>query len=1177
MNGTRRAVATAALLGALVPQWWMRPGAVVAAGDTGLPLFNMRGITALWGDQFAGTGSTGYPSAMLLERGLVRAVHLLGGSPSTGQRLWFTLVVAVAAASVAWMAAAFVRHPAAVATAGVAAVINPFHLHSLPNMLPLVCLGCMAIAVGACARWWLGRSVSPLVGVVLGVWAAELARNPPLFVLFAAVAGSSVVAVLVACRQRRAVAATIAWFAAASLFWLVPLMLHFLGGTAGLEVVAETGSDWDWTQRHSGPAAVVTFTAAWVWGDADVLTATAHLSQGVWLWLRWALPLLVVASFIVARRRRVVRWLAALWAALVVLSVGVNAPFGPINRLLTDTVPGFWLFRQPASKFGVPLLLCTALVLAIGVDSFLAQQPSPATRRSRPVLLALALAALAFCHPLLTGSVIPGDRSYLPSSEVRIPDSLLDAGRMIDEAPGFGATLVLPLSEYYQRGTVWGYYGVDDAISRVSRRPAVFLLPEGYYEPAGAAPELMKVAEAALRVGDRRAFTGAMKALGTSVLAVRLDVTPAYGRNRRFINPAELDAAARTMGLPVIGATETVRVYSVPSAARFSAADAAWSVVAPDGYDPDEARATAAAVTSGSVVLEQQGAPAVAWVPRPDDTAVEVALPAGSAAAMAVIQAPLIWRVASTEAGVTVRLASSAYVAGTEVFGPDTVPTVSVASPVDASLEAAAVIVGDEMLAVRDDTLLQAQGGEELHVLAEPRPEPIDFAAVTATDCKLDDASVPPVVDVAGGVRLAADATHPCVEVVAGLDEPPTNGQVWHLRARFRASDEEAASVCWWLPALGRCAPGTDLRPSGTSGSIDVLTDVRYVDVAGAQLVLSAQHDGSSSSQRTLVTWSEVSIQPLVPLAKPLVLPQPMASWTTVAAGPVTTLEVADSVAAMLGKVRPEVGDCNDYDDQPTELSVVAGAPPDEPGGEAIEVTLRANRHSACIWMPINRAVSIGSVELAFRYRSGSDSAARYALVDDVTGETMLTASLPAAHGWTNVEVALELAPVLSSRSGRARLYLYADGPGPGEPTAFVTTEYTAIRLSPRPPISLVVVAGERPFVDNPTAVTDIGPRRAAIATGSDEVTVVFHQAYAPGWSLSGLPQGASARHVLADGWANGWVVDGLDGRQATIEVSYRWEHFVAAAVWSVVPVVVAGVIVALLLVLRRRRESATE
>ena len=621
MTGSRRGVAVAAAVGALVPQWWMRPGAVVAAGDTGLPLFNLRGITSFWGDQFAGTGSTGYPSAMLLERGLLRAIDLVGGSPSLGQRLWFALVLAIAAASVAWMAAAFVRHPAAVATAGVAAVINPFHIHSLPNMLPLVCLACMALAVGTCARWWLGRRVTPLVGVVLGLWAAELARNPPLLVLFGAVAGTSVIAVLIAGRQRRAVAATIGWFVAASVFWVVPLALHFLGGTAGLEVVAATGSGWEWTQRHSGPADVMTFTAAWVWGDPDVLTATAVLSDGAWVWFRWALPVMVVSSLVIARRRRVARGLALAMAALVVVSVGVNAPFGPINRLLADTVPGFWLFRQPASKFGVPLVLCAALSLAIGAEALLARRASAPVRRSGPAVLALVLAAVAFCHPLLTGSVIPGDRSYLPSSEVVIPASLIDGGRMIDAAPGYAATLVLPLSEYYQRGTVWGYYGVDDVVSRVSSRPALYLLPEGYYEPAGAAPELMRLAEAALRVGDHRAFTGAMEALGTSVLAVRLDATPAYGRDRRFVAGSEMDAAATAMGLPLIGETDVLRVFSVATATRFSLSAAGWSVAAPDGYELDEAGATLAAVAGGAVVLDDGGERAVAWVPRPGDTA----------------------------------------------------------------------------------------------------------------------------------------------------------------------------------------------------------------------------------------------------------------------------------------------------------------------------------------------------------------------------------------------------------------------------------------------------------------------------------------------------------------------------------------------------------------------------
>jgi len=85
-------------------------------------------------------------------------------------------------------------------------------------------------------------------------------------------------------------------------------------------------------------------------------------------------------------------------------------------------------------------------------------------------------------------------------------------------------------------------------------------------------------------------------------------------------------------------------------------------------------------------------------------------------------------------------------------------------------------------------------------------------------------------------------------------------------------------------------------------------------------------------------------------------------------------------------------------------------------------------------------------------------------------------------------------------------------------------------------------------------SVRTLGDRYVAVQ-GEGDVVLSFHQTYAEGWSLDGLPDGATAEHITVNGWANGWVIRGLDGRAAVLSLHYRWEWLVAVAVWSVVAV----------------------
>jgi hypothetical protein len=81
-------------------------------------------------------------------------------------------------------------------------------------------------------------------------------------------------------------------------------------------------------------------------------------------------------------------------------------------------------------------------------------------------------------------------------------------------------------------------------------------------------------------------------------------------------------------------------------------------------------------------------------------------------------------------------------------------------------------------------------------------------------------------------------------------------------------------------------------------------------------------------------------------------------------------------------------------------------------------------------------------------------------------------------------------------------------------------------------------------------SVRDLSLGYLAVHADGDLV-LVRRQSFAAGWQLDGLPAGVTAQRFVADGWAIGWVIHGLDGRSVVLRVRYRDDPTGAMAVWS--------------------------
>ncbi len=310
------------------------------------------------------------------------------------------------------------------------------------------------------------------------------------------------------------------------------------------------------------------------------------------------------------------------------------------------------------------------------------------------------------------------------------------------------------------------------------------------------------------------------------------------------------------------------------------------------------------------------------------------------------------------------------------------------------------------------------------------------------------------------------------------------------------------------------------------------------------QLVLGAVADVTAADS-TEVAFTRVSLSPLQESGSPVVVPAP------IGAPPVTTVEpgglpvvvgISNDVGDLLGELATEATDCDRYDDEPARIDAQTS---EEDGSLLIE----ADRHSACVAAPVDAPAGVRDVVASFEYQTDDEDVARIELQDSVTNEVFATTWLSASTFWRSQVVHFTLPPATIGRESALQLVLVVQGSRVGQTPRTVDAAFRRLRLLPTQPFAFALMPVGAPAPVG-TELTEIDDRFVSLRADGD-VVLTFQQAWSTEWGLAGLPAGATAEHVQVNGWANGWVIRGLDGRGAVLEVTYRREGLVAIAVWS--------------------------
>ncbi|MEU8656677.1 hypothetical protein [Actinoplanes philippinensis] len=1139
-------------LDVLIVSRWFRTGTFIAGGDMGA--FIRRGwepeMTWSWNHQITGAGSAAYTMARAFEFVLIRLCQMVGLTEYSAQWLYYTCIYGLVGFGVAYLAGAFVRSQTGIVVAGAFGMLNGFFLTRLPNPLNVISVGSVALITGVAMRVALGRRVpAPIAGFAL-MPTSFLSFNPPMLVVAYAwaVGGTPLLAALLlgrgsAWRLLKWFVAAIPWAIGLNAWWLVPLAQSFTGGGGATANATFTDpTNWSWSQVNNIPPNILTMVANWAWFLPQYLPFATDLDQPWWIWVRYLLPALVFVAPLAASRRlrRVTLGLLVMILVFVFLAKGLRPPLAKINMFLYLHAPGFWLFREPMSKLGQLLVSFFGVMLAATVEGLLLRlRRLPRRRRpyGRAVAAVPVVLALAYPYPLYTGGVMPDERPTQPSMHVRVAQEWWDVAEHIDADPRPGKVFVLPLDDYYQMPTTWGFFGADSIANLLIKHPVVQPKPDGYFGDVPGFAAALRLVEAALLAGDLEPVPRLLHSIGASRVIVRHDLVHGLP-NRYFADDAVLAAAmARVPGATLEvdgllqvwrvgdGSSPTVRTYDrvLDAPARPDAGAAVLGTVGPStaiAARPD----TTAVATSPQVDDTAAVTPDIVhWpVPAVDEgsPSTTVDVPAGryTVAQRARAAPTLIPRVhdgellledrtvvkvdgraVSRRPAVRVPLPADREILAIKPAGTRRVVSLDVDEPAPVPVGAATRLT----LLAADPTPAKVSGFSKVFDCNNYEPRPWRELGLSAkmTETKKHGASV----------RLQASDHAACTRVIVSKAPP---GQIYRVRLQYRHVSGPRPQICLWQSGAAGCELSS--RPA-LSHEWTAYEGVVTMDAGGLLQIILHADVGRRLSSPTVVEYRGVQVQALEEVGSHEVWPPVVPETTVELTAGRHELRVDGGLSGSILTSFEPLEDCYRYDDQTADQAGLAAESAVGGDGETT-YTLKAVSHLACIGAS---AIDFGGAslyELSMEARSVALRNPKFCLYLRGPDLCRKLPTVAVYKGWTPYEA---LIPP-DANTVEARLYLYGLRDLEGRQQSQV--EYRGVRIRPVASTSAVVLI--RQAEPGPESVVDWERENPAqfsgTVTGSGPAVLALAESAAPGWQLSGI---AGAQKVTLQGWMAGWTL----------------------------------------------------
>ncbi len=1192
------------LISSVVVSRWFVPGTFISSGDMGSWIRQGWEPEALssWNHTISGAGSAAHTVARGFEFYVIRFVGLFGADEYVAQWLFYTLIYGLVAVGTTYAARAIVRSEPAAVAAGTFAALSGFFLTRLPNPLNIISVGSIALLTGLALRVARGRDIgAPWAGIAL-LPTSFLAFNPPMIVVAYAwtLVGMPLLALLIfgwrACgRLVKWMIFAAPWALLINLFWLVPFAFAYVGGGGAVANADFTDpTAWSWSQAQNQIPNILTMVANWAWVKPQYLPFAADLDQPWIVWARYLIPVLVFLAPVLAVRklRRAALVLVGMSLLFVFLAKGLQPPFRQLNLFLYNHVPGFWLFREPMSKLGQLLVIFFGILFAILLDSVWERWRESPTSLNRVIHVgswAAFIVVVLQPYPLWTGAVIPDVRPNQPSAHVRVPQYWWDLADRINADDRPGKVLVLPLDDYYQMPTTWGFAGVDSIANLLIQKPVVQPKPDGYFGEAPGFGANVRAIETALTSGDLATVPRLLEATGISRVVVRHDLVRGMP-GRTFADDRVLGAALeKTPGMTRVsegdldlwhlgsGSLPTVRGYDavIDAPARPQAGASAIGsmptnvAITPRDADPgvedlrsdpgdiqvtrdivhwpvpaidDGVPTTTAAISGGTYTIAQRSRAAPVLVPSVRTTA---------GASELVLTDPTSIRidgkVVSTRPELTIPVPTSdivAVTAGTRTmsldgWNRDSLPGASSTDPRPPYLP-----IGSATPLVAwapSPTPARPEDPSEVYDCNnyEPRPARELGLRLLRTGSGASDV-----------LQLSADDHAACTRISIPDAVP---GRTYRVRMEMRTVEGKRPEVCLWQIGTDGC----DLVPRAPidDGWIPFDEIVTVDDVAtGLQVVLYA-NVGVRHELRTVTEYRDVSITAIDPVLTTTVFPPEVPEQTvTLSAGEHTFSVEGGQSGSQLKPFGPLENCYNTRQMTLDQAGITKAVLSDEPQ-PAYRLTAQYDR--ACIAAPVPDMGASSLYELSYEGRSvnlRNPSVCLYQRGPDRCSK------IPAGGPWKDWNPYRTFVGP-DPRAVETRLYLFGSRDLDGKQKAIV--EYRSVKLRPvASPVDVVLV---RQVETAPPASVEYDRRNpATYAVTTSQATpvhgnlgtfVALSESAAPGWTAQKADGIDSPGKLTLQGWMNGWPATAEAG-SATL--AYGPDRYAQIA-WKVFPLALAA------------------
>lgn len=334
----------------------------------------------------------------------------------------------------------------------------------------------------------------------------------------------------------------------ANLWWIIPVYFSLFGPGKVTVVATIDPHTWAWTMKRNSFLNLFWFNSTWGWEDKNYFPYNFKYNSLILL-IVFVPTLLALGANLLKKKRDLITIYFLIVAVLILfICKGLHQPFSQTHLLLYK-LPGFWLFREPASKFLNILIIVYSILIAIAGNelySFLLNRYNYFRKKllcSKIIIFVLMIIIIVIPFPLWTGEVIPDKgRPVLPPAHVKIPNYWME----MKKSQFRDKVLVLPNNDYYQVPYRWGMYAADTLPEEAINSDVVKLYDhvEGYTQFGGNYYWLTRVVLERMRGNNDIDLKRVLSLLGVKYIIQRNDVDYRFP-GRDILSPREIKAVLK--------------------------------------------------------------------------------------------------------------------------------------------------------------------------------------------------------------------------------------------------------------------------------------------------------------------------------------------------------------------------------------------------------------------------------------------------------------------------------------------------------------------------------------------------------------------------------------------------------------------------------------------------------